>query len=65
MASSTDPRPPSALSFAGLADSDIVQAQEAAWIEVIRKMEEVYSDFAAFLDVSSRLQMPPSTPQIS
>lgn len=48
MASSTDPRPPSALSFAGLADSDIVQAQEAAWIEVIRKMEEVYSDLISY-----------------
>lgn len=31
-----------------LADGDIAQAQEAAWIEVIRKMEEVYSDLIQY-----------------
>ncbi|OAN49633.1 sensor histidine kinase [Magnetospirillum moscoviense] len=48
MAPPADPRPPSALSFAGLPDTDIAQAQEAAWIEVIRKMEEVYSDLISY-----------------
>jgi two-component system sensor histidine kinase HupT/HoxJ len=45
---SSDPRPPSALTFAGIEESDIAQAQEAAWIEVIRKMEEVYSDLIQY-----------------
>ncbi|MBR9970977.1 sensor histidine kinase [Magnetospirillum sulfuroxidans] len=31
-----------------LANSEIAQAQEAAWIEVIRKMEEVYSDLIQY-----------------
>ena len=40
----TDPRPSSAYDFAGGYDPDMASAQETAWIEVIRKMEEVYSD---------------------
>jgi two-component system sensor histidine kinase HupT/HoxJ len=44
----SDPRPPSALHFAGLPEADIALAQEAAWIEVIRKMEEVYSDLISY-----------------
>lgn len=30
------------------AESDIAQAQETAWIEVIKKMEEVYSDLISY-----------------
>ncbi|MBI3446725.1 MAG: PAS domain S-box protein [Magnetospirillum sp.] len=48
MASYTDPRPSSAYDFAGGYDPDTASAQETAWIEVIRKMEEVYSDLISY-----------------
>jgi two-component system sensor histidine kinase HupT/HoxJ len=48
MASYTDPRPTSAYDFAGGYDSETAAAQETAWIEVIRKMEEVYSDLISY-----------------
>lgn len=41
-------RPPPTLGQNGIGDSDIANAQEAAWIEVIRKMEEVYSDLIQY-----------------
>ncbi|CAA7618840.1 sensor histidine kinase [Magnetospirillum sp. SS-4] len=44
----TDPRPASSYEFAGGAESDSASAQETAWIEVIRKMEEVYSDLIQY-----------------
>jgi two-component system sensor histidine kinase HupT/HoxJ len=42
------PRPPAGSDIAGLPAADIAQAQETAWIEVIRKMEEVYSDLISY-----------------
>ncbi|BAE51086.1 sensor histidine kinase [Paramagnetospirillum magneticum] len=48
MAQLTDPRPSSAYDFAGGYDPDMAAAQETAWIEVIRKMEEVYSDLISY-----------------
>ncbi|KIL98964.1 Signal transduction histidine kinase HoxJ (hydrogenase regulation) [Paramagnetospirillum magnetotacticum MS-1] len=48
MATYTDPRPSSAYDFAGGYDPDMASAQETAWIEVIRKMEEVYSDLISY-----------------
>ncbi len=48
MASYTDPRPTSAYDFAGGYDPEMAAAQETAWIEVIRKMEEVYSDLISY-----------------
>ncbi|WP_096702085.1 ATP-binding protein [Magnetospirillum sp. 15-1] len=44
----SDPRPSSAYDFAGGYDPDMASAQETAWIEVIRKMEEVYSDLISY-----------------
>jgi two-component system sensor histidine kinase HupT/HoxJ len=43
-----DPRPASSYEFAGGTESDPASAQETAWIEVIRKMEEVYSDLIQY-----------------
>ena len=54
MAAYADPRPSSAYDFAGAADPELASAQETAWIEVIRKMEEVYSKATRFLVVSRR-----------
>ena len=48
MAAYTDPRPSSAYDFAGSSESEANSAQETAWIEVIRKMEEVYSDLISY-----------------
>jgi two-component system sensor histidine kinase HupT/HoxJ len=48
MVSYTDPRPSSAYDFAGGYDPEMATAQETAWIEVIRKMEEVYSDLISY-----------------
>ncbi len=50
MAAYTDPRPSSAYDFAGgyNAETATATAQETAWIEVIRKMEEVYSDLISY-----------------
>jgi two-component system sensor histidine kinase HupT/HoxJ len=48
MAQYTDPRPPSAYDFSGAGPSELSSAQETAWIEVIRKMEEVYSDLISY-----------------
>jgi two-component system sensor histidine kinase HupT/HoxJ len=48
MASYSDPRPASAYDFAGGYDPEMAAAQETAWIEVIRKMEEVYSDLISY-----------------
>ncbi|OAN50751.1 PAS domain-containing sensor histidine kinase [Paramagnetospirillum marisnigri] len=48
MATYADPRPSSAYDFAGAAEPDAATAQETAWIEVIRKMEEVYSDLIQY-----------------
>ncbi|CUW40165.1 putative sensor histidine kinase with a PAS domain [Magnetospirillum sp. XM-1] len=48
MANYSDPRPSSAYDFAGGYDPDMAAAQETAWIEVIRKMEEVYSDLISY-----------------
>lgn len=48
MATYTDPRPSSAYDFAGASEADTASAQETAWIEVIRKMEEVYSDLIQY-----------------
>ncbi|RAU21606.1 PAS domain-containing sensor histidine kinase [Paramagnetospirillum kuznetsovii] len=48
MATYADPRPSSAYDFAGAAEPDTASAQETAWIEVIRKMEEVYSDLISY-----------------
>ena len=48
MAAYADPRPSSAYDFAGAADPELASAQETAWIEVIRKMEEVYSDLISY-----------------
>jgi len=40
-------QPPTIVDMA-IGDGDIAHAQEAAWIEVIRKMEEVYSDLIQY-----------------
>jgi len=48
MATRADPRPLSAYDFAGGSVADANSAQETAWIEVIKKMEEVYSDLIAY-----------------
>jgi two-component system sensor histidine kinase HupT/HoxJ len=48
MASQAEPRPPSAHDFAGVPGPELSAAQEIAWIEVIRKMEEVYSDLIQY-----------------
>jgi two-component system sensor histidine kinase HupT/HoxJ len=48
MATYADPRPSSAYDFAGGSETDVHSAQETAWIEVIRKMEEVYSDLISY-----------------
>jgi len=48
MATYSDPRPASAYDFAGGTSQDLASAQETAWIEVIRKMEEVYSDLIQY-----------------
>ncbi len=48
MATYADPRPSSAYDFAGGSETDAGSAQETAWIEVIRKMEEVYSDLIQY-----------------
>ncbi|CAA7623403.1 Uptake hydrogenase [Candidatus Terasakiella magnetica] len=48
MATYTDPRPASSYDFAGSFDPEQAAAQETAWIEVIRKMEEVYSDLIQY-----------------
>lgn len=48
MATYADPRPSSAYDFAGGTESEASSAQETAWIEVIKKMEEVYSDLISY-----------------
>jgi two-component system, NtrC family, sensor histidine kinase HupT/HoxJ len=47
-ADAADPRPSSAHDFAGTPEPDLAGAQEIAWIEVIQKMEEVYSDLIQY-----------------
>jgi two-component system sensor histidine kinase HupT/HoxJ len=44
----SDTRPPSALDFSGSPGPELAAAQETAWIEVIQKMEEVYSDLIQY-----------------
>ena len=48
MATYADPRPSSAYDFAGAPETEAGSAQETAWIEVIKKMEEVYSDLISY-----------------